>query len=124
MRKFLFITLLILAACGASAGSPAKAIETYLNALVARNENAVVSASCASWEASARQEYNSFAAVTLEAKDLVCQAAGADGDYTLVNCTGVIIANYGNEDLQIDVAERSYRAIQEGGEWRMCGYGQ
>ena len=36
----------------------------------------------------------------------------------------LIIANYGAEDLEIDVAEQAYRTVQEGGQWRVCGYAQ
>ena len=77
---------------------------------------------CADWETMARQEYDSFAAVQLELKDLSCKSTGQDQVYDLVDCTGSIIANYGDEDLQIDVAEQTFRAIQEGSDWRMCGY--
>ena len=45
-----------------------------------------------------------------------------DGDYTIVSCEGVIIANYGNEVLEINLADQNYLSIFEGGEWRMCGY--
>ena len=33
-----------------------------------------------------------------------------------------IVANYGNEVLELDLSERSYQVVEEGGEWRMCGY--
>jgi hypothetical protein len=63
-----------------------------------------------------------LAAVRLESKILSCKSTGQEPAYTLVDCTGSIIANYGNEDLQIDVADQTFRVIQEGGDWRVCGY--
>ena len=116
--------LLALSACngaGGSAGAP-DAVQGYFQALVDKDENRMINLSCAAWEAQARQEYNSFAAVELKLENLECQEAGQAGDYTLIACSGVMIASYGAEDLEIDVAERNYRAIQESGEWRMCGY--
>ncbi len=82
----------------------------------------MVSHTCAAWEAQARQEFNSFTAVKLELKDVSCKVIGQDQSFSLVSCTGSIIANYGNEDLQIDVAEQTFRVIQEAGDWRVCGY--
>lgn len=120
---FLFIIVLLMGCNAAGAvNSPAKAVETYLQALVARDLNQAVNASCAAWEEQARTEYNSFEAVKLTLKDLSCKQTGQASPYTLVACTGSIVANYGNEDLQIDVADRLYQVIQEGGEWKMCGY--
>jgi hypothetical protein len=125
--RYLWLTLLmaaLLAGCSsASKGdSAARAVEGYLQALAERDLNQVISQSCAAWEAQARLEYDSFAAVKLELKDVSCQATGEDQAYTLVACTGSIIANYGNEDLHIDVADQTFQVIQEGGDWRVCGY--
>jgi hypothetical protein len=126
--QFYFILVLITAAIlggcgGAGQGSGAAGtVENYLQALANRDLNQVVSASCAEWEPQARVEYDSFAAVKLELKDLSCQETGQAQPYTLVGCSGTIIANYGAEDLQIDVAGQTFQVIQEGGEWRVCGY--
>jgi hypothetical protein len=104
------------------AGSAADAVTGYLEALVARDLNRMTNLSCAAWEPQARLEFDSFAAVKLNTQDLGCKQVGQDQNYTLVTCTGSIIANYGAEDLQIDVAGRTYQVVQEGSEWRMCGY--
>jgi len=45
-----------------------------------------------------------------------------EGNSAIVACTGKIVANYGNEVLEIDLAAQKYQAVFEGGEWRMCGY--
>jgi hypothetical protein len=51
-----------------------------------------------------------------------CQEAGSDGSYTLVQCQGKIVADYNGEKQEFDLNRRVFRAILEGGEWRMCGY--
>ncbi len=120
--------MLILAACGGANGGAPQAVEAYLAALVNRDENAVIAASCAAWEEQARQEFNAFSAVKLEMQAVACTQSGTDpgqngaAETALVQCTGQIIANYGQENLTIDVAERTYAVVQEGGAWRMCGY--
>jgi len=125
LLSLLLLILLALSACNgaaAPAGAPQDAVEGYFQALANKDENGMVNLSCAAWETQARQEYNSFAAVELTLENLECQPAGQSDEYTLVSCSGMIIASYGAEDLEVDVAERNYQVIPEGGEWRMCGY--
>lgn len=124
LLSFILLAWLGLSACNtvnSAAGAPA-AVEGYLQALVAKDENQMINLSCAAWEAQAKQEFNSFSAVELKLENLECQTTGQQGEYTLVSCSGSMIASYGAEDLQIDVAERNYQLIQEGGDWRVCGY--
>lgn len=122
----MIITALIavmMASCSsASQPGPVEAIEAYQDALVAGDVDQLVNASCADWEAQARLELDSFTAVTTEIVDRTCEQTGQDGDLTLVACTGKIKANYGAEVLEINLADRTYQAVYEGGEWRMCGY--
>ncbi len=118
----LLITLALTSCNPTSQPGPVDAIETYQDALVAGNVDQLVNASCADWEAQARLELNSFTAVTTQLEDRACQEAGQDGDTTLVSCTGMIKANYGAEVLEINLADRTYQTVYEGGEWRMCGY--
>lgn len=116
--------LLIAAGC-ANSGSTSNAvgaIEAYNEALVAKNADQLSTLSCAAWEADAKNELDSFSAVTASLNDMKCEEAGKDGNTTLVACTGSITANYGNEVLTINLADRTYQAVYEGGEWRMCGY--
>jgi hypothetical protein len=120
-------SLVVLTGCsaGSNAGSDrgaAEGIERYLRALAAGDVNQLVDASCAAWEQDARLELDSFAAVSVELVDLNCEQSDQEVDSTRVNCSGKIIANYGNEVLEIALADRSYVAVYEGGEWRMCGY--
>jgi hypothetical protein len=120
----LFI-LLILAGCsgdGQSRSGAAGAIEAYNQALVAKDADRLSTLSCADWEEDARTELESFGAVKTTLEDMRCQESGTEGDTTLVTCTGKISADYNGEILEINLADHTYRAKQEGGDWRMCGY--
>jgi hypothetical protein len=111
-----------LSSCGGDSDGAARAVEAYLQALVNKDPERIATLACADWEADARTELESFTAVTVTLQDAACQETGADGDITLVSCTGKITANYGNEVLEINLADRTFQAAYEGGEWRMCGY--
>ncbi len=123
---FFALSALLLPACASASPGPAAAaaVQSYWQAMVDRDLNKVVELSCAGWEAQARTEFNSFSAVKLKLENVACQAPEPDasGQSVQVTCTGAIIANYGAEDLTIDIANRTYNVVNEGGEWRMCGY--
>ena len=121
---FFCAVLLMLAGCagGGDGSGAAAAVERYFQALVTGDVNQLVDASCAAWEESARLEMESFTAVSVELEDMTCQEAGQEDDITLVTCSGTIVANYGNEVLEIDLSERMYEVIAEAGELRLCGY--
>ena len=109
-------------ACSSDSGGPVSAIESYNQALVKGDADQLTTLSCADWEAEAQNELASFAAVKVSLEDMSCSQGEKDGDTILVSCTGKIVANYGNEVLEINLADRFYQAALEGGEWRMCGY--
>lgn len=114
--------LALLGACTTTGSEPVQAVTTYLEALAAKDEDRLVSASCAAWEGSAIMEMDSFAAVTPELVEVECQESGADGEEMLVTCTGQIKLDYNGEILDLDLSGQLFRTVQEGGEWRMCGY--
>jgi hypothetical protein len=118
----IFILFLIIGACSGDKDSAASSVESYIQALVNGNADRLSTYSCAAWETNAKDELASFAAVKVSLNNMQCQESGKDGDTTLVSCTGKITANYGNEVLDINLADRTYMAIFEKGEWRMCGY--
>lgn len=134
-KVFFLLTIfaLLLVACGTPAASPsnptsapassgaAKAIENYLTALTAKKLDSVKNASCAAWERDAKIDFDSFQAVTAKIDGMACQEAGADGKFTLVNCKGKILVTYQNENQTLNLADKTYLAVQEG-EWKMCGY--
>ena len=118
-----FIILsVIIAGCAASKSGAAQAVEGYLQALVAKNQDKVISLSCASWESQAQTEADSFGAMTAKLDSLSCQESGKNGNNTLVTCKGKIITTYNNENSEIDLSTRTYQVVQEDNQWRMCGY--
>jgi hypothetical protein len=128
MRKILFILLvavmanLILTACSPSNDdAAAKAVEDYLNALVAKDADRLPTLVCGDWEEDALIELDSFQAVTARLDNVACSQTGTDGDSTLVNCTGSIIATYNDEDQQLDLSVRTYQVVQQDGDWLVCG---
>lgn len=127
MRKLLLILILaftlnlLLTACTSSTDAPAKAVEDYLTALVAKDENHLSTLVCGSWEEQALIELDSFQAVTARLEDAACTQTGTDGDTALVDCTGKIIASYNNEDQELDLSVRTYQVTREGGDWLVCG---
>lgn len=128
MRKFFLILIVVivanlfLSACASrSNDAPAKAVEDYLNALVAKDSDRLTTLSCGDWEDDALLELDSFQAVTTKLDGLACTQTGSDGDTALVLCKGKIIATYNNEDQELDLSVRTYQVVQEGGDWLVCG---
>ncbi len=127
MRKIfliVFVTLVstsFLAACASKSNAPAKAVEDYLKALVAKDQSRLSTLSCSDWEDDALIELDSFQAVKTRLDGLSCSQTGTDGDTALVLCKGKIIATYNNEDQDLDLSVRTYQVVQQGGEWLVCG---
>lgn len=128
MRKFLLIILIVmtgsmlLAGCeGAGSDAPAKAVEDYLNTLVAKDADRLPTLVCGDWEEDALIELDSFQAVTARLEEMACEQTGSEGDTALVTCTGKIVATYNNENQELDLSVRTYQVVQEGGDWLVCG---
>ena len=128
MRKFFLILILVivstlfLAACASkNSNGPTKAVEDYLNALVAKNSDRLTTLSCKDWENEALLELDSFQAVTTKLDGMSCAQTGTDGETALVLCKGKIIATYNNEDQELDLSTRTYQVVQQGGDWLVCG---
>ena len=119
---FIMLAGVLLAACsGSSDDAPAKAVEGYLNALVAMDENLLPTLVCGDWEQDALIELDSFQAVTPRLENAVCKQTGTDGDMALVSCTGKIIATYNEEDQELDLSTRTYQVVQDNSDWLVCG---
>jgi hypothetical protein len=116
------LALFALAACGQKRSPAVNAVEAYVTALVEKKSDALTTHACAAWEEQALIELSSFGNVNTTLKDMKCQEAGSDGEYTLVKCQGQILADYNGEQQEFNLDRRTFRAILEGGEWRMCGY--
>jgi hypothetical protein len=128
VRKVFLILILVmvanllLSACTSKSNdAPAKAVENYLNALVAKDVDRLTTLSCSDWEDDALLELDSFQAVTTRLDGMACSQTDTDGDTALVLCKGKIIATYGNEDQEMDLSTRTYQVVQEGGDWLVCG---
>lgn len=102
--------------------NPESAIEAYYNALISKEREMLTNFSCKDWEANSQTELDSFTAVTATLEDFSCKEAGSDGENVFITCSGKIVANYGDEILDIDMSDRTYISKYEAGEWRMCGY--
>jgi len=114
----------LLSACGpaTSTDPAARAVESYLTALVDKDSNRLAALSCATWETNALMELDSFQAVQTRLDGLACETTGTDNGTTLVTCKGKIIATYNNENQELDLSVRTYHVVQEGGEYLVCGY--
>jgi hypothetical protein len=127
VRKLVLLSLIIFAAlaltaCGSSDGdAPVRAVENYLNALVAKDADRLPALVCGEWEADALIELDSFQAVTARLEEVACTQTGTDGETALVNCTGNIILTYNTEDQKLDLSVRTYQVTQTGGDWLVCG---
>jgi hypothetical protein len=128
VRKFflilviLMIANLILTACASKKDdAPAKAVENYLNALVAKDSDRLTMLSCKDWEDQALLELDSFQAVTTKLDGMSCQQTGTDGDTALILCKGKIIATYNDENQELDLSTRTYQVVQQNGDWLVCG---
>jgi hypothetical protein len=98
------------------------AVQNYLEGIVTKNVEKVSSLSCKDWEASAIQELDSLQAVKAELAGVACLQSGLDGSTALVKCTGQIVITYDAEKQNLDLSLRTYRVVQSGGDWRVCGY--
>jgi hypothetical protein len=100
---------ILLSACGASAsGGATTTVEGYITALVTKDQAALI-------------ELDSFALVEVTVDGMSCTEAGADGDKTLVNCTGMLNMSYNGEPQSLDLADRTYEVIEQDGNWLVCG---
>lgn len=119
----LALLLIVVSACssgdaGDENGDPAvTAVEAYLEAKVSSDENSIRNLICSELESSIEREVVSFASVEASIEDMSCTLNG-----DTVTCTGQIVALYGTENRTFPL--RTYRVVQEDGEWRWCGEGQ
>jgi hypothetical protein len=129
MRKFalaiilLTVSAILLSACGGKPADPAaKAVEDFLNALVAKDATKLSALTCKDWTADAQMELDSLQAVKVRLEGVSCQSGSASGTTTPVNCQGKMIATYNGEDQTLDIAARTYQVVQQGGDYLVCGY--
>lgn len=114
--------LLSLAACAGGTDAPAKTVELYQEALVAKDQELLINYVCADWETQALLELDSFVSVETSLVDLACQTVSEEDGTAKVECTGAISATYNGEAREFDLSGRTFIVVEEGGEWRLCGY--
>ncbi|HNB51778.1 MAG TPA: hypothetical protein PK530_07535 [Anaerolineales bacterium] len=117
-----FSLLFLLAACSTDMNDAAvTTVETYVQALADKNADQMIAASCAAWEESAQMELDAFVGVQTRVENMACQATGTEGVYTLITCTGEIVATYGAEDRNFPLDTSAFKVKEEDGEMRVCG---
>ncbi len=116
----LLMTLFMLVAC-AGEGDPSKVVQNYLQAKVDSNATELRSLICSSMEGDLAREVASFASVKASLPEVACTTGNTENGYTLVSCTGKIVALYGTENRDIPLS--TYRTVKEDGEWKWCGEG-
>ena len=120
--QLIIVLLLALSLAACSGAKPEDAVLDYLNALVSKDASSLSSLSCADWEANALLELDSFQAVTVRLENASCTSAGTEGDAELVQCAGELIATYNDEDLELELADRIYKVVEQNGDYLVCGY--
>ena len=118
---FFILSSMLIVSCS-SQSSPASTVEEYLQAIVDKDVIAAANLSCLAWEEDAYAEASSFETVEVRLEAVSCESVAEEADFQKVSCQGEIVANYGGEDQDIPLATRDFYVIEEGGDWRMCGY--
>jgi hypothetical protein len=126
VRKSVLLILValsfLIASCGTSdTDAPVAAVESYLNALVAKDAERLPTLVCGAWEEDALIELDSLQAVSARLEEVSCTQTGTDSSTALVDCTGSIVLTYDTEDQTIDLTNFTYQVVEEGGDWLVCG---
>lgn len=128
MKKTIFFLLIIsmaaaITACGSEpASSASEATLAYLEALVNKDKDRVVSLVCKDWEEQAVLEVDALLSVGAELNNVSCSQTGEAGEDTLVVCDGSLDLTYNDEIRAIGLNSRTYTMTLEDGQWRVCSY--
>jgi hypothetical protein len=107
-----------------TASGATQVVEQHLTLLVNKDETGFAQTLCPAYEGDGMREFRSFGAVDASLNAVSCAEDGADGDTILVLCTGTIDIVYEGENTRgIDLSREVYRAVQDDGEWKVCGKG-
>lgn len=117
----ILIGWMVITGCSASSDPAAGAVQKYLQSMISADSSQMSKLVCKDFEDQAAKDNDSFAGVKAELNNAACKKTGTDGSSALVTCTGKIVATYGNEKQEIDLAGPVYRVTQEGGSWLVCG---
>jgi hypothetical protein len=119
-RAIIILFLSSLAACTPK-DQAGKTVEQYLNALVNKDVEQMVSLSCSEWEEGAVQQADSFQAVKTQLEDLSCKETGIEGDFSLVTCSGSLVATYDAEEQVFPLDRQLYLVTNNDGDWCIGG---
>lgn len=119
---FLVSIILMMSSCSGS-DPVSLAIESYLEAIVAKEPITAINLSCSAWEGKASAEGSAFEGVEVELIDPTCQVIEKNENQATVTCESILRFSYdGGETQELDLSDRQYIASFENGEWKMCGY--
>lgn len=122
----LILTLLLAAvsliACAASDQAAVQSVETYLQALVEKDQDRLLISICPAWEADALLELDALSLIETTLSDLSCEQTAEGADQAEVVCQGSIDATYGTEVQKFDLSGRTFVVQRAGSDWLVCGY--
>ena len=130
MKKLTFIIIpgliifaILLSGCASvNKSDPSDAAFDYLKALSEKDKIKVINLSCKSWEENASLEVDALLSVGASLNNVQCQVTGKEGDFQLVQCSGMLDLTYNDEIRSIDLSSRVYSMAFEDGQWRVCSY--
>lgn len=99
--------------------SPDQVMYSYLNARLVADGARMQALSCASWDAQALLQAQSFRAMRAELLNVACYTVSQSGATAVVQCDGAIQTEYNGELRQWELG--AYAMTQESGAWRVCG---
>ncbi|MBI5958895.1 MAG: hypothetical protein HY866_09185 [Chloroflexi bacterium] len=114
--------VILLAAGCAQNKSPQDAVETFLKAMLAGDQDKAFGVVCPDWEAQAAVELDAFSGVSGKLEGMECKQAGEEDGYTLVTCKGKMVLDYRGEERERSLEETRYLTQKLDGEWKVCGY--
>ena len=119
----LAILIIVMSGCSAvSKSNPSNATYAYLKALAEKDKTKVINLSCKAWEEQASLEVDALLSVGASLNNVQCKVTGNEGDFQLVNCSGMLDLTYNDEVRSIDLSLRIYSMTLEDGQWRVCSY--
>lgn len=100
----------------------AAVVESFYNAIVNHDRDAVATIACADWEKAGKREVDAFAGTKTELVDFACSVTESGAETATVGCSGKIAATYGTEITDFPIEGRVHSVVKENGEWRICGF--